>query len=91
MPAVDAIANRLADAMVAEDRHAQFQAVDSRSSLLRAVVVFAEGALHLEMIAPAAQLEALIAPFGELPGQFFQRRSVHPPLKRITGRAMGVT
>ena len=46
----------------------------SRASLFGAVIVVAEGALDLEVIAPAAEIDALVAPLGDLRRQLFQRQ-----------------
>ena len=73
MPGFDAVAHGLADAVIGENEHLQI-VTRQQVELSLAVFVFAQGSLHLEVIAPAAEFEALIAPVVELLRQFFQRQ-----------------
>ena len=58
--------------------------------LVLAVVVLAEGALHLEVVAPAAQLQALVAPLAPpLAASSSSGRSAQGPVNRMTGRGIG--
>src|SRR5689334_1488118 len=57
--------------MAADDRDGQLLPVQ-QGELLLAVALFAEGTLDLEVIAPAAQVQPLIAPFGDVAGQLLQ-------------------
>ena len=69
--AVHRIANRLADAVIAEYGHGKLVPAEE-VELVPAVVVFAQGSLHFTVIAPAAQVQTLVAPLRRLAGQFLQ-------------------
>src|SRR5205823_5328898 len=69
----DRVAHRLADAVGAEYRGLKIMSGE-QVELLLAVVVVADCPLDFEMIGPAAELDALVAPFGDLGGELAQRR-----------------
>ena len=72
MAGVDGIADSGANTMIAQHRCLQFVAGEQIKFLL-AVIVFAQGALDLEVVAPATQVNPLVAPFSCLGSQFSQR------------------
>ncbi len=73
MPRLDAIADCLANPMIAEHQERQIVA-GQQIELVLAVIVVAQRPLHFEVIAPAAQLQPLIAPVVELLREFFERQ-----------------
>src|SRR5262249_11204250 len=77
---LDPIADRLADTMIAQDRRRQIVPPE-QVELLWTIVRVAEGALHLEMIAPASQVEPLIAPFAGFLGQLIKGQ-----IRPLTGK-----
>jgi len=72
MTLIDRVRDRLADTMVAEDRHGQVVA-GQKVELLLTVVGFTDSALNFEMIRAAGQLQTLIAPFRRLLSELLQR------------------
>jgi hypothetical protein len=58
--------------VVAQDGQLQIEPGE-QIELLLAIVVFVGCALDVEMTAPAAQIDSLIAPFIQLLGEFLQR------------------
>ena len=71
MTSVDGITHGLADAVSCENGRRQVLARE-QLELLFAIILFAERALHLEVVAPAGQLQPLIAPFAAFRGQLLQ-------------------
>ncbi len=84
VPGVDRIAHRLADPVIAQHRRRQVGTVE-QFELLGAVVGLAEGALDLEMVAPATQLDALVAPFADLAHKVVERQIRPGPRKQDHG------
>ncbi len=77
VPGLDRFADGVTNAVGAQHRNAEVQAIE-QGKLSGAVVVLAGGALHLEMITPTAEFHALVAPLGDLGDELFQRH-VRPP------------
>jgi hypothetical protein len=69
---IDRIRDGLPDPVIAEDGDSQV-ALGQKIKLFLAVIAFAQGTLHFEMIAATGQFEALIAPVRRLLGELFQR------------------
>ena len=53
-----------------------------------AIARVAQGLLHVEVVAPARKLDAVIAPLAGLLAMTSSVRSAHWPVKSVTGRAM---
>src|SRR6185436_17880803 len=69
----DGIADGLTDALVVDDGNDEI-VPGEEVELFLTVVVLAEGALHLAVIAPAGQLQPLIARLAGLDDQLLQRQ-----------------
>ena len=69
VPLVDVVQHRLADQVVADGEHLQV-VLFQQLALLGAVVVLGQGLVDLEVVAPAGQLQAVVAEFVAFPGQF---------------------
>src|ERR1043166_8603923 len=65
VPRLDRVADSLADAI--RSQHGRLEVVAREQvELLLAIVVAGDRPLHLEVIAPAAELDPLVAPVGDL-------------------------
>jgi hypothetical protein len=73
MSRLDGIAHGLADAVIAENEHLQVVPRE-KIELLLAVFVFAQGTLDFEVIAPAAQFQAVVAPVAQLLRELIERQ-----------------
>src|SRR3954447_10471311 len=69
---IDGVADRLADEMGADGPAAQAVALE-QLSVRRAVAVLGQGARHVEVVAPAGQLQAVVAPLAGHAGQLGDR------------------
>src|SRR5690348_18426883 len=61
MPLVDAVADRLPDEVISNREHLQAMASEQIAPA-GTVAIVGEGALDVEVVAPARQLEAVVAP-----------------------------
>ncbi len=87
MPLVDPIGHSLAHQVGADGKALQTVFVEDVPTALNVVIVL-HGLVNFEMIAPAGDLDAVVAKRFSLFAKLSKVKSAHWPLKRVTGRAM---